>query len=124
VPVRIPERLAGEDVELFFQGGGAVDVQHVQPRDLDELLRSVHERYGNTDLVVSIETPARGLRFPGHVARHLPRSALDTLQLRNDGDRNRPFVTYDRHEIGLDEVVAGTARVELHVRRSPRASQP
>jgi hypothetical protein len=124
VPVRIPERLAGEDIELFVQGGGAVDVQHAQPRDLDDLLRTVHERYDRTDLVVSLETPARGLRFPGHVARHLPRSALDTLQLRNDGDRNRPFVTYDRHEIELDEVVSGTARVELHVRRIPRASQP
>jgi hypothetical protein len=50
----------------------------------------------------------------------LPPSALDTLQLRNDGDRNRPFVTTDRHEIGLDQVVSGNARVELHVRRTPR----
>ncbi|HJL15294.1 MAG TPA: SpoIVB peptidase S55 domain-containing protein [Sandaracinaceae bacterium LLY-WYZ-13_1] len=121
VPVRIPERLAGDDIELFFQAGSAVRVQHARPSDLGELLRTVHERYARTDLVVSIETPARGLRFSGHVARHLPASALDTLQLRNDADRNRPFVTYDRHAISLDEVLSGTARVELHVRRTPRA---
>lgn len=121
-PVRIPERLAGEDIELIFEGGTFVNVQHALPRNLDDLLRTIHERYGDMDMVVSIKTSARGLRFPGHVARHLPRSALDTLQLRNDSDRNRPFVTYDRHPVTLDQIVTGTARVDLHVRRHPRAA--
>ena len=120
VPVRIPQRLAGDEVEVFVQAGGAVRVQHAQPRDLDDLLETVHERYANTDLIVSLETPSRGLRFAGHVARHLPASALDALQLQNDGDRNRPFVTYDRHAIELGEVVTGTARVQLRVRETPR----
>jgi len=120
VPVRIPQRLAGEEVEVYVQAGSAVRVQHAQPRDLDELLEVVHERYGRTDLVVSLETPSRGLRFSGHIARHLPPSALDALQLENDADRNRPFVTYDRHAIELGEVVSGTARVQLRVRETPR----
>jgi hypothetical protein len=120
VPVRIPERLAGESVELTVEGGASVDVQVPQPRDLDELLATVHRRYAQTSMVVSVETPQRGLRVAGHVVDHLPRSALDALQLRNDGDRNRPFVTFDRQEIALGEIVSGNARVELGVRRAPR----
>lgn len=120
VPVRIPEHLAGEDVELTLEGGMSVSVQVPQARDLDELLRSVHRRYPQTSMVVSVETPGRGLRMAGHVVEHLPRSALDALQLRNDGDRNRPFVTFDRHEIALGDVVSGGARVELSVRRASR----
>lgn len=116
VPVDIPERLAGQSVEVFVQGGGAVAMQHAQSRNLDDLLEAVHERYSNESMIVSLETSARGLRFAGHVVSHLPASALDTLQLRNDGDRTRPYVTFDRHEIPLDQVVSGAARVELVVR--------
>lgn len=120
IPVRIPERYAGETVRVDIEPGGAVDVHHVQPRSLEDLLGAVQESYPSTSMVVSMRTSQRGLRFPGHVVRHLPRSALDTLQLTNDGDRARPFITYDRHEVGLDRVVSGGARVELTVRSTPR----
>ncbi len=95
VPVVIPERAAGEDVEIEVEGGGSATIEHPTARSLEELLATVHERYPRTSMVVSIEMPSRGLRFGGHVVHDLPRSALDTLQLRNDGDRNRPFVTTD-----------------------------
>ncbi len=120
VPVRIPEDVAGESVEIQIEGGSAVDVHTPQPRDLDELLATIHHPYAQTSMVVSVETPRRGLRVAGHVVENLPRSALDALQLRNDGDRNRPFVTFDRHEVSLGEIVSGHARVELSVRRAPR----
>lgn len=120
VPVRIPERVAGQNVEIEIEGGGTVAVQRLSPRNLEELLSTVHQQYPDTSMVVSLEMPSRGLRFGGHVVRDLPRSALDALQLRNDGDRNRPFVTYDRREIALGEIVSGNARVELSVRRTPR----
>jgi hypothetical protein len=112
--------LAGQTVQIDIQPGSAVHVEQAQARDLDELLRGVHERYSATSMVVSLLTPFRGLRFSGHVAQHLPPSALDSLQLTNDSDRNRPFVTYDRHEVGLDQVASGGARIELTVRRTPR----
>src|SRR5690606_14987446 len=120
VPVRIPERLAGEDLQIEVEGGAAASIEHASPRSLDELLTTVHERYPTTSLVVSLRIPSRGLRFGGHVVRDLPRSALDALQLRNDGDRNRPFVTQDRRELALGEVVSGNARIDLSVRRTPR----
>lgn len=120
VNVRIPQRLAGETVRVEIEGGGAVRMDHPQPRDLDELLTNVQQAYSSTSLIASVRTPQRGLRFAGHVVRHLPPSALDTLQLRNDADRNRPFITYDRHEVDLGAVVGGNARVDLRVRRVPR----
>jgi len=120
VPVRIPERYAGETIRVDIEPGGGVDIHHAQARSLEDLLGAVQEAYPSTSMVISMRTPQRGLRFPGHVVRHLPPSALDTLQLTNDADRARPFITYDRHEVGLDRVVAGGARVELTVRSTPR----
>ncbi|MGE0790116.1 MAG: hypothetical protein AB7S26_30865 [Sandaracinaceae bacterium] len=120
VEVRIPERLAGQSVQVRIEGGGAVHPERPQPRSLDEILANVHTDYANTALVVSTRTPQRGLRFAGHVAEHLPPSALDTLQLRNDADRARPFLTFDRSVMDLGAVVSGNASVDLEVRRSPQ----
>ena len=97
-----------------------MNLVHVQPRNFDELLGSIHERYPATSMIASLELPSRGLRFAGHVVDHLPPSALDALQLRNDGDRNRPYVTFDRHELPLDLVVSGSAEVEVQVRERAR----
>ncbi|MGF1469533.1 MAG: hypothetical protein ACFCGT_25710 [Sandaracinaceae bacterium] len=120
VPVRIPERLAGERVEVLVEAGSAVRVQEPFARSLGELLANIRSAYGSQDLVISLKTPSRGLRFGGHVVRSLPPSALDTLQQRNDGDRARPFVTYERSVVPLDAVVSGSARIELAVRSRPR----
>lgn len=120
VPLRIPERLAGQELQVRIESGGAVRIEHTQPRSLTELVDAVHERYASTSAIISLKTRSRGLRFGGHVARHLPPSALDSLQLTNDSDRVRPFVTYDRHEVPLEWVVSGAARVDLTVRRVPR----
>lgn len=120
VPVRIPERAAGEQIHITVEGGAAVDIEHGSPRNLEELLATIHQQHAPTSMVVSLDLPSRGLRFGGHVVRDLPRSALDTLQLRNDADRARPFATHERREVALGEIVSGNARVELHVRRTPR----
>jgi hypothetical protein len=121
VPVSIPAHAAGQTIEISITSGATVDVVTLQPRNLEELLSTVHAQYPSTSLVVSLEMQSRGLRFAGHVVDHLPPSALDSLQLRNDGDRNRPFVTYERRELPMgSSIVSGSARVELAVRRRPR----
>jgi hypothetical protein len=121
VQVPIPESAAGQNIEITLAPGSTVEPMHVLPRNFEELLATIHEQYPSTSMIVSLEMASRGLRFGGHVADHLPPSAMDALQLRNDGDRNRPFVTYERHEHPLGgPVVFGTARVEIHVRERPR----
>jgi hypothetical protein len=63
------------------------------------------------------------LGLPGrltiNVRPRMPASALDSLQLRHDGDRARPFVTHDRSTVPFDGIVTGTARVTLRVRSRP-----
>jgi hypothetical protein len=120
IQVPIPERASGQTIEIHVDGGSSVNLVHPQPRNFEELLAQVHERYPATSLVTSLELPSRGMRFAGHVVDHLPPSALDALQLRNDGDRNRPYVTYDRHELPLNMVVSGSATVEVQVRERAR----
>jgi hypothetical protein len=118
--VEIPEALAGQSVELRLEAGAAVRPALPQARDLDELLDVVTAQYARTSVVASLRTPSRGLRLGGHVLRRLPASALDTLQLRQDADRARPFVTYDRVELPLDAVVTGGVALQLEVRDAPR----
>lgn len=120
VEVAIPEQLAGQTVDIRIEGGAAVRPHAPQPRSMDDLFRAVQLRYPATSMVVSVARRERGLRFPGHVARHLPASALDALQLTNDGDRNRPFVTWERHEVTGDTIVSGVARLQVQVRSTPR----
>jgi hypothetical protein len=120
VPVRIPERAAGQEIKVKLQPGNAVDLEHPEPKDLDTLVRNVTDRHPATSLVVSMELPTRGLRFRGHVVRALPPSALDTLQLVNDSAHGRPFVTEERQVMDMGTVLTGSAVLELEVRERPR----
>ena len=120
IPLPVPAHFAGQTLEVLVQPGSSVRPETGLPRSLGDILTTIQARYPSTSLVLSTRTPLRGLRFGGHVVRALPPSALDSLQLTNDSDRNRPFVTYDRREVALDQVVVGGARVQLEVRRVPR----
>ncbi|MBO6934537.1 MAG: hypothetical protein JJ863_06170 [Deltaproteobacteria bacterium] len=120
IPVRIPERLAGEDVKIEINAGSRVGVEHAVPRNIQDLIRRVREdRYDATAVVAELKMPSRGLRFPGHVVRSLPRSALDALD-RDSGTTERPFVTQVRQATDLGQVVLGDAALELTVRQRPR----
>jgi hypothetical protein len=120
VPVRIPERAAGQEIKLKLEPGHQADLEQPEPKDMDTLVRNVVTRYPASSLVVSMELPTRGLRFRGHVVRALPASALDTLQLVNDSGAGRPFVTEERQVVDMDTVLAGSATLDLQVRERPR----
>jgi hypothetical protein len=121
IPVDIPESVAGQSVQILVQPGPEVELERPEPRTVQDSIDAVRERYGATSMVVSMRMPSRGLRMAGHVVRGLPGSALDALQSTSDGDRARPFVTYRRAEVPMDVVIGGGARIELSVRRVPRA---
>lgn len=121
IPVRVPEQAAGETVRISFEGGGAVRPEQPEPRNLDDLVERALDRYPSTSLVTSLKMPSRGLRFPGHVVRSLPRSMLDSLQRTSGSGPGRPFVTYLRHPTDLGEVVVGDAALDLRVRNIARS---
>lgn len=120
IPLRIPERLAGESVKVEFNPGSSVGVEHAVPRNLQDLVRRVHESYDATTVVAELKMPSRGLRFPGHVVRSLPRSALDALSRQSGTQPGRPFVTQERQSIDVGQVVHGSADLTLDVRERPR----
>lgn len=120
IPVRIPERLAGEDVKIEINAGSRVGVEHPVPRNIGDLVRRVRDSYDATSVVAELKMPSRGLRFPGHVVRSLPRSALDALDRESGTTPGRPFVTQVRQSTDLGQVVHGDADLTLTVRERPR----
>ncbi|MFW5920882.1 MAG: hypothetical protein ACOCUS_03500 [Polyangiales bacterium] len=120
VPVRIPERAAGEEIELTVQPGDSVDIETPQPENVEDLVEMVKDQMPATSLVASLELPTRGLSFRGQVVRALPGSALDALQLANDSGSGQPFETQVRQELDIDEVLVGDADLDLQVREKPK----
>jgi hypothetical protein len=121
IPVTIPESAAGQSVQILVQPGPDVELERPEPRSLEHAIEAIRNRYSPTSMVISTRLASRGLRMAGQVVRSLPASALDALQRTGDSDRARPFVTHLRRELPGDLVLTGSARVELTVRRVPRA---
>ncbi len=119
-PVDVPMRAAGQTVQLTIQPGNRVNLEQPQARNLDDLIAMVHRRLPATTLAINLRMPSRGLSFGGHVVRDLPASALDTLQMVNDTENSRPFVTYERQLHDVGSVLSGSARLSLRVRQTPR----
>jgi hypothetical protein len=119
VPVHVPESAAGEKIEIAFEPGNQVQLELPEPTNLDQILDNVRAGFPATSLVVSTKLPSQGMRLRGHVVRGLPGSALDMLQLAGDSARTPPFATQTRTELPMKDVVAGSARVTLEVRREP-----
>lgn len=120
VPLEIPARAAGEEVEVTLQPGDDTELELPEPESLDDLLDGIQKSYPATSLVASMELPTRGLRFRGHAVRALPGSALDSLQLANTSGIGRPFATKVRQRFDLDNLLTGSAELEIQVRERPR----
>lgn len=115
--VDIPESAAGQSIQVLLQPGPDAELERPEPRSLDDVLEAVRNRFGATDLVLSMRLATRGMRLPGHVVRSVPSSVLDALQSTTDADRARAFQTHVRRAYRHDFVLTGGARVELSVRR-------
>ncbi|MEZ4329603.1 MAG: hypothetical protein R3B40_30505 [Polyangiales bacterium] len=116
VQVRVPRHAAGESLQLTIAPGPSQTREHGRPRDLDEYLRDLGDRYAATSLVAAIALPTRGLRFDGHAVSALPGSALDALHPTNGTLVSAPFETRERQELPMGDVVFGSARLTLRVR--------
>jgi hypothetical protein len=117
VKVAVPEGAAGEKIEIVLEAGNQVQLERPEPRSLDQIFDNVRTSYPSTSLVVSVRLPGQGLRLRGHVVRNLPGSAFDTLQLAGESGRAGTFSTFTRTEIPGDQVLLGSAKVSLEVRR-------
>jgi hypothetical protein len=118
--VMVPESAAGQSIQILVQPGPDAEIERPEPRNLDDILEAVRNRYGATDIVLSTRLPGRGVRTPGHVVRSVPPSVLDAMQSTTDSDRVRAFQTHLRRAFSTDLVLTGAARIELTVRRVAR----
>lgn len=116
VQVRIPRHAAGETLQITIAAGPTQGREHGRPRNLDEFLRDLGDRYPATSLVAAIALPTRGLRFDGHAVSGLPGSALDALHPATGTLVSAPFETRERQELPMGDVVFGSARLTVRVR--------
>lgn len=116
VTVHIPERAAGQTIEMSFDAGNTVNMEEPIARNLDDLLQIVRSGFSANALVVSLKMPTHGLRMQGHVVRDLPGFALDVLQPSNVSSHPVPIVTQVRRAIDFRTVLAGSAQLKLGVR--------
>lgn len=117
VDVRLPDELAGKDVELEVAPGYAVVPDLAAPQTLDELLaNSTKQTVLPKSVVVQYRTRTQGVAFSGHVAEHLPAFALDALRPASSDTGPDAFPTYVRTVTALDRYVDGSDRAHVKVR--------
>ncbi len=120
VPVRIPDRAAGKEIEIAIQSGESVVEDYPDPQSLDDQLARVRDRHHARELVVSLKMPTRGIRFSGFVARELPGGAVDALQVATGTQGGEPVHSYVRTAVDVPEILSGGARVRVTVREVAR----
>lgn len=119
--IRIPEELAGREVELEIAPGYQVLPEVAAPQSLGDLLaNSTRQTALPRSLVVQFKTRTQGVAYNGHVADQLPRFALDALRPATTDVAPDAFHSYVRNVVPLDRYVDGSDRVKLMVRPSVR----
>jgi hypothetical protein len=117
IDVKMPEELAGKDVELEIVPGYEVVPEAPAPESLPELLANeTRQSVTPKSVVVQFKTLEQGVMFGGHVAPRLPPFALDALRPAHSDVGPEPFVTYARTVVPLDEYVEGHDKVKVRVR--------
>lgn len=121
VDVRLPEELAGKDVDLEVGPGYQIVPELAAPQNLDDLLRnSTKQSAPPRSLVVQYRLGSQGVAFNGHVAEQLPAFALDALRPTSSNTGPDAFSSYGRVVVPLDRYVEGTDRARVKVRPSVR----
>ncbi len=113
---RLPSWLAGERIEVRVVPGPSAPVERARAASVDDLIDAVQARAPATVFVVSMRVPGAGLRYRGHLARDLPRSALDALLPAGGSGRVDVMGRWWRKELPVGRVAIGSARVQAEVR--------
>lgn len=121
IEVKLPEELAGKDVDLDVVPGYQVAPELPSPQTLGDLLtNSQKQNMLPKSLVVQYRVRGQGVAFKGHVADRLPSFALDALRPATSDTGPDAFVSYARVTVPLDRYVEGTDRARIKVRQVVR----
>jgi hypothetical protein len=117
VEVKLPETVAGRDVEIEVSPGYSVVPDLAAPQTLGDLLaNSTKQTEPPKSLVAQFRAHSQGVAFKGHVAQGLPAFALDALRPVSSDTGPEAFPTYERVVVPLDRYVDGSDRVKVKVR--------
>jgi hypothetical protein len=115
--VRLPEELAGKDVEVEIAPGYTVVPDLPAPQSLADLLaNSTKQTVTPKSIVAQFRTRSQGVAFKGHVAERLPSFALDALRPAASDTGPDAFPSYTRVITPLERYVDGSDRVRVKVR--------
>lgn len=115
--LKMPEEVAGRDVELEIAPGYQVVPDLAAPQNLNDLLaNSTRQTVAPKSIVLQFRARAQGVAYKGHVADRLPSFALDALRPATSDVAPDAFPSYTRYVTLLDRYVEGSDRVHVKVR--------
>jgi hypothetical protein len=121
VDVKIPEEVAGKELDLEVLPGYEVAPEVAAPEDLNDLLANeTRQSLMLKSAVVQFRVPSEGVTFNGHVAPRLPPFALDSLRPAHSDVGPEPFYGYARTTVPLAEYIEGHDHVKIKVREVVR----
>ncbi len=113
---KVPEELAGKDVEVEILPGYSIAPDVASPESLNELLANeTRATLAPRTLVTQIKT-AQGVVFHGHIAQHLPSFAMDALRATGTNTGPDAITSYARAVFPVDRYVDGHDKVKIKVR--------
>jgi hypothetical protein len=117
IEVKLPEELAGKDIDIDIAPGYTVTPDLAAPQNLSDLLaNSTKQSVLPKSLVAQYRVRSLGVAYNGHVADRLPAFALDALRPASSDVAPDAFPTYARTIVPLDRYVEGGDRVRVKVR--------
>jgi hypothetical protein len=117
IDVKMPEELAGKDVDVEVVPGYEITPEVAAPEDLNELLANETRQSAlPRSVVVQFRIPSEGVSFHGHVAPRLPPFALDALRPAHSDVGPEPFYSYARTTVPLEQYVEGRDHTHVKVR--------
>jgi hypothetical protein len=117
VEVRLPEEVAGKDVEIEVVPGYDVVPELPAPESLEELLANEpRQTVAPRTAVLQFRVPSQGIATHGHVTERLPTFTLDALRPQSSDTGVETFPSWSRTVVPLDMFLEGKDKVKVKVR--------
>lgn len=115
--MKMPDEVAGRDVEVEIVPGYQVVPDLAAPQNLGDLLaNSTRQTVTPRSLVLQFRTRSQGVAYKGHVADRLPSFALDAMRTTASDVQPDGFPSFARSIVPVDRYVDGADRVHVKVR--------
>ncbi|MCC6747613.1 MAG: hypothetical protein IT371_08150 [Deltaproteobacteria bacterium] len=115
-PLEIHPSLAGSVLQLEVAGGGLVYPERAPAQNLKQYLKQLQESYPAQAVVLSLYTPAQGLKLGGQVLRDLPQSVMDALHTASRIRSEQTYQPVQRQIFGTARLVGGRQRIRIRVK--------